>query len=319
MCESGCTMPIIGILSQETISLESRNLPKGLYRSYIAASYVKFVESAGARVVPIWIGRDREYYRQVVKKTNGILFPGGATWFHEEKGYGEAGGFIYEMAVEENKAGKHFPLLGICLGMELMLYLEAKRDQQLQSDCDSFRVSLPLHFVEGYQKSKLFSNASDDIIDILSTKDVTLNSHRFCITPEKFTEYSLHESFQCLSTNTDLNGLVFISSYESIKYPFYGLQFHPEKNAFEFVASQAGYVNHSKEAVAVTQYFANFFVDQARENKNSFSSVDEEDRNLIYNYNPLFYSLLGGNMQQIYVFNEEENRKEIIIEKEENI
>lgn len=43
--------PIIGVLSQEIFVY-----PKKIYpdKSYIAASYVKFIEGGGARVVPIW-------------------------------------------------------------------------------------------------------------------------------------------------------------------------------------------------------------------------------------------------------------------------
>lgn len=45
--------PIIGILSQEqSFYLHSKYVEEN-YTSYIAASYVKDVESAGARVVPI--------------------------------------------------------------------------------------------------------------------------------------------------------------------------------------------------------------------------------------------------------------------------
>lgn len=46
-------VPIIGILSQETYSVQ-KYLPSEDYHSFIAASYVKFVESAGARVIPVW-------------------------------------------------------------------------------------------------------------------------------------------------------------------------------------------------------------------------------------------------------------------------
>lgn len=44
--------PIIGILSQEKY-IVSKYLPEK-YDSFIAASYVKLLESAGARIVPVW-------------------------------------------------------------------------------------------------------------------------------------------------------------------------------------------------------------------------------------------------------------------------
>ena len=45
--------PIIGVLSQE-MSFHLRSKYADQYHSYIAASYVKFVEGGGARVVPVW-------------------------------------------------------------------------------------------------------------------------------------------------------------------------------------------------------------------------------------------------------------------------
>lgn len=45
--------PIIGILAQE-ISYHLNSKWPGEFKSYIAASYVKFIEGGGGRVVPIW-------------------------------------------------------------------------------------------------------------------------------------------------------------------------------------------------------------------------------------------------------------------------
>lgn len=45
--------PMIGVLAQEISYYLDGKYP-GQYGSYIAASYVKFVEGGGARAVPIW-------------------------------------------------------------------------------------------------------------------------------------------------------------------------------------------------------------------------------------------------------------------------
>lgn len=70
--------PIVGIVAQE-ISLESGNVfgenvlysSAGHWYSYIAASYVKFIEGGGARVVPIWISKPKKYYEKMMKNVNG--------------------------------------------------------------------------------------------------------------------------------------------------------------------------------------------------------------------------------------------------------
>ena len=56
------------------------------YTSYIAASYVKFVESGGSRVVPILIDQSDDYYQMIFSSTNGLLIPGGAQDF-DDSGY----------------------------------------------------------------------------------------------------------------------------------------------------------------------------------------------------------------------------------------
>lgn len=45
--------PIIGVLSQE-ISFYLNGKYPDQFNSYIAASYVKFAEGGGSRVVPVW-------------------------------------------------------------------------------------------------------------------------------------------------------------------------------------------------------------------------------------------------------------------------
>lgn len=43
-------------------------------------------------------------------------------------------------------------------------------------------------------------------------------------------------------------------------YPIYGVQFHPEKNGFEWVADEV--IPHSQHAVRIMQNLADFFVQE---------------------------------------------------------
>ena len=43
-------------------------------------------------------------------------------------------------------------------------------------------------------------------------------------------------------------------------YPIYGVQFHPEKNGFEWIPDEA--IPHSQHAVIIMQSLANFFVQE---------------------------------------------------------
>lgn len=48
----------------------------------------------------------------------------------------------------------------------------------------------------------------------------------------------LDTTWRVMTTNLDSKGLEFISSSEHVSRPIVGLQFHPEKNMFEWKPSQ---------------------------------------------------------------------------------
>jgi gamma-glutamyl hydrolase len=99
---------------------------------------------------------------------------------------------------------------------------------------DSENYSIPLDFTSSAMKSRIFGSASADIIKILKTENVTMNNHHYGIYTDHFlSTESLSSFFHLLSTNDDKQGVEFVSTMEAYKYPIYGVQWHPEKNAFE--------------------------------------------------------------------------------------
>lgn len=78
---------------------------------------------------------------------------------------------------------------------------------------------------------------------------------------------------QCYSLLQLIGGLHIMSDPNSsrvllyrlwLQYPIIALQWHPEKNAFEW--NTRLHIPHSPDAVEVTQEVANYFVSQARKN-----------------------------------------------------
>ncbi|XP_054002149.1 gamma-glutamyl hydrolase A-like [Hylaeus anthracinus] len=287
--------PIIGVLAQEVSEYVNRKYPG--HRSYIAASYVKFIEGAGARVVPIWIGKDKSYYEDIMSKINGVLWPGGGASFNNTNGYADAAYNIYKIAKRKNNEGVHFPIFAICLGFEVLTYVTANRRNTRRS-CNAEEIAMKLEFERDYESSKLFRNAPAHIKDILATKNVTLNTHKYCVTKQDLKDAGIKDKFGVLSLNHDKNSRVkFISSLESVEYPFYGLQFHPEKNLYEWVIGKS--IPHSENAIQISQYFANFFINEARKNLQKYPHVSEK---LIYNYQPVYTGLDGLAYEQTYFF-----------------
>lgn len=78
--------PIIGIFTQSdssdepvnSIRTQKRDVTKSNF-SYIAASYVKYIQMSGAQVVPIFAYSNTAYLDELLPKLNGVLFPGNAS------------------------------------------------------------------------------------------------------------------------------------------------------------------------------------------------------------------------------------------------
>ncbi|GFQ98474.1 gamma-glutamyl hydrolase [Trichonephila clavata] len=288
--------PIIGVVTEE---INSTIVPEA--KSYLLASYVKFLELAGARVVPIWVHKPRSYYEDIMNNINGVLFPGGGNLLGGS-GYSRAGQIIFDIANKMNDKGDFFPLWGTCLGFELLHYLVAQK--LWMKACAAQDIATNLEFVKGYKDSRLFQNLETSLDNAMKNESVVIHYHRWCLTPQNYTLSGLDKYFKVLALNQDSRNVSFVSIVEAYKYPYYGVSFHPEKVLFEWILSKTHqHIPHNLDAIRVSQYFANFFVNEARKSLHQFPSKQVEDAVLIYNYNPVFTGQFGTNPNiQSYYF-----------------
>jgi len=289
--------PIIGILSQEVSSTLNEFNITG---TYIASSYVKWVEAAGARAVPIIVNSNQDF-EQLFEYINGLLIPGGAVSL-DQSPYSRVGNMMLEKAMKSNDAGEYFPVWGTCLGFELLAFLTNNEVPNLKR-CEANGIGLPLNPTEDFVNSRVLKEADSEMLVTLSTEDVTSNFHHWCLTMQNFTKYDMGEFWNVISTNEDMNGMEFISMIEAKDYPVYGVQFHPEKNNYEW-APKLPSIPHSRGAVKISNYFADFFVEESRKSTHQFPSRKVEEEYLIYNWNPIYTGQENINygFQTIYVF-----------------
>eukprot|EP01004_Peranema_trichophorum_P006353 NODE_5176_length_1054_cov_49.340494_g4618_i0.p1 GENE.NODE_5176_length_1054_cov_49.340494_g4618_i0~~NODE_5176_length_1054_cov_49.340494_g4618_i0.p1 ORF type:complete len:300 (-),score=33.05 NODE_5176_length_1054_cov_49.340494_g4618_i0:107-1006(-) len=286
----GNDRPIVGILDQ----------PYNKTHSYIAASYVKFVESAGGRVVPLNHKASPTELSQKLSYLNGILFAGGGTALRPGVRYFDSAQIIFQQSIQPAAKELQIPIWGTCLGFELLSILAANDTSVLCDGCfNTEGVLLPLNFTSIAKTSRLYGNIPPNLYQALSTQDITENSHVSGVSPQTFKNNArLNAFFDVLSVNEDDKGKEFASSFEAKNYAIYGTQFHPEKNAFEWTTQIP--ISHTSDAISITQYFADFFISATRVSTRKFPSLDEENAALIYNYSPIKDP--SGYYQQIYVF-----------------
>jgi len=270
------SFPVIGIMSQPTKNSATNC---GGHCEYIAASYVKFVELAGARAVPVsYYSTDAEI-DDIMTQVNGFLFPGG------DNELPPAAQRVVDNSLSASAAGGHFPVWGACLGFEWIMTALGGPDALDASGLDSENITLPLNFTAEGEASRLYADA--DARKIFATEPVTMNNHGQGVTPAEFASNErLKSTVRLLSTNMDRKGREFVSSVEGIDAPIYAVQYHPEKNIFEWGTYDSGapyeVINHSPHAVSVSQSLANFFVGETRRNGNAYD---------LSNSRPFFESL----------------------------
>jgi len=293
--------PLIGILSQG-------GTPARKGYSYIAASYVKFVEAAGARAVPILQDMDPEEVTRRFNAVNGVLIPGGSQYLKPGNLYFDTAELLFNLTLEANDKGDFFPLHGTCLGFEALAIFAAKNNESVVTDFDAEDYSQPLYPTEKAPTSKLFSALPPHVVENLYTKPYAAQNHAHGVAFEAFASNpALNAFFDVLTLSIDRQDDVYVSTMESTAYPISATQWHPEKNAFEWTLNKHT-IPHHPDAIEVTQEVANVFVGAARKNFHAPKSREVEEDLLIYNWNDgLKYtgtSTYGGeaDFDEIYVF-----------------
>ncbi|KAK4803457.1 hypothetical protein SAY86_003274 [Trapa natans] len=287
--------PVIGILSHPGDGASGR-LNNASNASYIAASYVKFVESAGSRVIPLIYNEPPEVLYEKLNMVNGILLTGGRA---KSGLYYETVKVIFKKVLEKNDAGDHFPLYAICLGLELLTMIISK-DTDILEEFDATDQASTLDFVRNSSiEGTVFQRFPSDLLKKLSTDCLVMQNHHYGISPGKLLANPyLSSFFKVLTTSTDRDNEVYVSTVQARNYPITAFQWHPEKNAFEWGLST---IPHSDDAIQVTQHVANFFVSEARKSLNRPSAREVLD-NLIYNHSPTYCGRAGRGYDEVYIF-----------------
>ena len=148
--------------------------------------------------------------------------------------------------------------------------------------------------------SVLYSDLSTNLLNRLQSGDGILYfNHHFAITKEYFlNSQPLRKFWNVESYTTTSFSEDFLSTFKAKDYPFFGVQFHPEKNLFEWKV----YADRSESGAEIVQIISNKFVEMARKSKNSFSSDQEFLSLSIHNYK---ISTTTMSFVRIYVFNED--------------
>lgn len=176
---------------------------------------VKFMESSGARVVPIIYDQSFEEIKEQLSHIDGVLFPGG------DGQYQEMGGLIFDEIKRINDEGQFFPAWGTCLGFESMLSYTSKAGTNVLSQYGIHLVSIPLIFDKDPMNTRMYEGLGDAANEF-AIGNYTYNSHDLGMSPDVFkNDEDLVNFWDVTSHNLMPNGTAFIESIEAKDYPFF--------------------------------------------------------------------------------------------------
>ena len=182
--------------------------------------------------------------------------------------------------------GIYYPIWGVCLGIETMAFWAFDPIIDPKSRChDTNPKMMTLNFTDQAPSSKLFRDMPKNVFEALAEKPMAGHFHKFGVSMKMYElSKDFQELFAVLATNHDARGMEFISIMEARHYPFYALQWHPEKVHFMDKLVAAKDLQQPVEAFAMNKYMSHFLLQEACKNNNSFLSEAERARFLFEKY-----------------------------------
>ncbi len=236
--------PIIGI------PLRYQNLSDGRAIIYMSERVRRAIQQAGGMVYPIAPVQDVDYFhtkgnefleltdeeKAIISKNldycDGVLFPGGVKFTPYDR-------YLLETIIE-----KKIPVLGICLGMQMM----SCYDEEICLEKNTSDINHDQELDEGFSH-RVKIDPDSRIYEILGTTEFMVNS---------FHKYHATKNHIYRSTAYSEDGLI-----EAIEYPSstfnIGVQWHPEISY--------SFDDNSKKIIDA-------FIEAARQRKNSREKIE---------------------------------------------
>jgi len=233
--------------------------------SYVDSSYKLWLESAGARVVPIRYDLPEDKVRALFSKVNAVLFTGGpAKPLEAPAPYFQTATLLYDLVAGHPDV----PLWGTCLGLQTISCIAAGGVDVL-GDYPLENYAYPLDFTPAAATSKMFGDLTSAARADFE-HNVTTNWHHFGVPPIRMASTALVP----LATNVALNGETFVSALEGRgALNVFAVQFHPE--SVQWQAASGGVPAKSAEALRSAAVLARVLVERARNNTHCFASDRE--------------------------------------------
>ena len=201
--------------------------------SYISSQHLTWMKKNNIETLIIPHNTDNlQYY---FDRIHGLYLPSGGAFAGTQKEFYMACKKLLLMAMKANDNGYYFPVWGCCMGFQQMLIIADGKDDLdgLLTNFDSFENYFTnIKITNDGSHSRIINGLDQKTYKDITKRKSTLNNHMLGISPKKFNKkYLLSQFYKIVGTSKDRKGKEFVAIIESYHYPFYGVQWHPERNS----------------------------------------------------------------------------------------
>jgi len=304
--------PIVGILSVPYKNTE---------KSYVEQSYVRMVESSGARAVPIKWNANRREIDFLLNSVNGVLIAGEIEpelmylkpfLKHSSAHFGtihQTVRYILQKAFDFNKKDNiYFPvwlqgygfeeaLLNVARNTTILNKSHNKKHMTnlLPNDIDGHEImsliksdeNLKNLHLENVVKHRMFKSFDKtDLKTLFETKSVYIHTNNVVLAKDFRSNEKLTAELVASSFSIAKDGNVTVSSFEFKEYPVYATQFQADKIAYTIMNED--YIDHSIANIQANRKFADFFVEECKKNYQKFADKNDEGELIFENYDTVY-------------------------------
>jgi len=270
----------IGILSNP-YPLDHGDYTTGL----IYDTFVRWIESSGSIVIPIHVWYSYEKIDYILSKVNGIILQGSHRNLKFGQPFERIAKYIFERVVELNeKFNVTMPLWGTCQGLQLLHSLVMDKIELDKYDSNAYIAPLIFPDMDLVKKSRSFKYFTEEELEAIQTKNITVHYHNLGIRPELYNElnHNMSDFFNVIALAKDRNGKVFVDIAEAKNSPIFAFQHHTEERINEISKDEP--IEDNFIANVINQKFLFAFMEYVNKNNNIMTYDELVQLNYIDSY-----------------------------------
>jgi gamma-glutamyl hydrolase len=233
--------------------------------------YVRWLEQSRAEVVVIQPWYTKNQVEEILSKVNGVLWPGGDRNLIIGGQFENVAKYILDYVINLfDTKGVILPLWGTCQGFELLHVLFANSTDVL-TKYKAFNIRSPIEInYTTLNSTKMFQDFSEKDLYNIQHFDLNAQFHNLGVDEIQYEKYPILKNiFTITSYGKDLENKTYINSVESLKYPLYAVQFHPEM--IPYTKTELEGIPQSIKAIKISQLFSNFYVNELFKNNHTIT------------------------------------------------